>query len=697
VSDPTTATSRRGHIAALDGLRGLAVLAVLFFHAGKLPGGFLGVDLFFALSGFLITSLLLTEVETTHRVDLLSFWRRRFRRLLPAVIVLLVVVTVITTIVASVPERAATINDGPWVQAYLANWHAIAGETGYWASFELPRMFGHLWSLAIEEQFYVVWPAIVMLIAWRTRHIDRALIMVCVVGSALSLIQMIRLLDTDDPSRVYIGTDTRASSVLLGAVFAAAPLRRAASKLTSSSKYGFTIIGSLVVVMIGTSWLFVDGPTSPWLFKGGLFVHSLLSGALVVGCASSPAAPLSRVLGWRPLRTVGGLSYSLYLWHWPVYTLLSEERLGLSGWALIAVQIAVSFVAAVLSKNLVEDPVRFRAPWARGRHGVNSLVGVTLALALFWVVVPYPNTTPAVFSVDQLTDPTTTTTTTTSSTPRIATTSSTPNRLTTSIVQTSVPNISTAAPTPTSTSSTTPTTNPTSIPTTTTTPTTTAPIALQAPVGRALLVGDSVAYDTWPGIQAALEASGIAASAYVKPGAGLLDTKYGSAVEIDAAIAEFTPDLVMYQASLWDFGAIQDQQAAYQRFTTFVLERGARLAFITIPPLRDDQHNDQLTPLLGIMNDLAAQYPGLVQVFDSNNAWGPTFDSDVNDDLVPERKPDGVHVCPSGSALFANWLLDELASRFVGFVPASPEIWATGSWTTDQRYTNPDGICAALT
>lgn len=684
MSDPTTATSRRGHIAALDGLRGLAVLAVLLFHAGKLPGGFLGVDLFFALSGFLITSLLLTEVETTHRVDLLSFWLRRLRRLLPAVIVLLVVVTVITTIVASVPERAATINDGPWVQAYLANWHAIAGETGYWASFELPRMFGHLWSLAIEEQFYVVWPAIVMLIAWRSRHIDRALIMVCVVGSALSLIQMIRLLDTDDPSRVYIGTDTRASSVLLGAVFAAAPLRRTAAKLTSNSKYGFTIIGSLIVVMIGTSWLFVDGPASPWLFRGGLFAHSLLSGALVVGCASSPAAPLSRVLGWRPLRTVGGLSYSLYLWHWPIYTLLSEERLGLTGWALIAVQIAVSFVAAVLSKNLVEDPVRFRAPWARGRHGVKSLVGVTLALALFWIVVPYPNTTPAAFSVDQLIDPTTTTSTTT---PRITTTS-TPNRLTTSIVQTSVPDILT------STSTSTTTTNPSpTLPVSTTT----APIALQAPIGRALLVGDSVAYDTWPGIQAALEASGIAASAYVKPGAGLLDAKYESAVEIDAAIAEFAPDLVIYQASLWDFGTVQDQQAAYQRFTTRVLEHGARLAFITIPPLRDDQHNDLLTPLFGIMNDLAAQYPGLVQVFDSNNAWGPTFDRDVNDDLVPERKPDGVHVCPSGSALYANWLLGELAARFIGFTPASPEIWATGSWTADQRYTKPDGICAAIT
>ena len=121
----------REHIAALDGLRGLAVVAVLFFHAGKLQGGFLGVDLFFALSGFLITSLLLTEVDLIGRVRLVAFWGRRFRRLLPAVLLLLVAVTVITSLVASVPERAATLNDGPWAQAYVANWHAIAGHRDY--------------------------------------------------------------------------------------------------------------------------------------------------------------------------------------------------------------------------------------------------------------------------------------------------------------------------------------------------------------------------------------------------------------------------------------------------------------------------------------------------------------------------------------------------------------------------------------
>ncbi len=177
----TDGEQRRPHLAALDGLRGLAVMAVLVFHAGKLQGGFLGVDLFFALSGYLITSLLLAEVDSTQRVDLMAFWGRRLRRLLPAVLFLLVGVTIITTLVATVPERAATIEDGPWVQAYFANWHAIAGHRDYWASFELPRMFGHLWSLAIEEQFYLIWPVLVGLIAWRGgRHVHRNVIIVCV-------------------------------------------------------------------------------------------------------------------------------------------------------------------------------------------------------------------------------------------------------------------------------------------------------------------------------------------------------------------------------------------------------------------------------------------------------------------------------------------------------------------------------------
>ena len=657
----------RAHIAALDGLRGLAVVAVLFFHAGKLQGGFLGVDLFFALSGFLITSLLLAEVESRGRIDVLAFWGRRFRRLLPAVLLLLVAVTVVTTIVASVPERAATLSDGPWAQAYVANWHAIAGHRDYWASFDLPRMFGHLWSLAIEEQFYLIWPVVVALIAIRSRHAHRAVMIVCVVTSLLSLGLMIALFDPADPTRVYIGTDTRASSLLLGALFAAAPMRKAAVAIASRLAGGFSIVVGVIVAAIGLSWFLIDGPSSTWLFRGGLFVHSLCSAVLVAACAARPAATASRWLGWAPLRVTGVLSYSLYLWHWPMYALLSEQRTGLSGWTLLSLRIAASFAAAAISKVAVEDPVRFRATWARGRRGVVTLVGVSAAVVAFWVVVPHPHTAPAAFSVDQFAS----TTAAAATTDVVASTAS-----------------PAAAPNPVAT--------PTTAPATTLAPTTTTE-GLLAPTTRVLMVGDSMAFDEWPAVASAMFAGKISIGGYVSPGAGLLDTRYDSSTAIDKMVVDFRPDLVLYQGSLWDSGTSGAQRVAYQQFTDLVLGQGARLAFITIPPLRAD-HQDpvHLGALTGIMHEIADEHPGQVIVLDSDEVWGPVFTQDVNGDKVPERKPDGVHVCPSGAAMYAVWLTDQLQQRFADFVPAPPADWATGDWIDDPRYTQPEGICAAL-
>ena len=657
----------RAHIAALDGLRGLAVIAVLAFHAGKLQGGFLGVDLFFALSGFLITSLLLTEVDKTGRVRLVAFWGRRFRRLLPAVLLLLVAVTVITSVIASVPERAATLNDGPWAQAYVANWHAIAGHRDYWASFELPRMFGHLWSLAIEEQFYLVWPIVVGLIAWRSRHVHRTIIVCCIVASVASLLWMIKLFDPADPTRVYIGTDTRASSLLLGALFAAAPLRSAATRVTARLGNAFSWATAVVLGVIVLSWCSINGPSSTWLFHGGLFIHSLLSAMLVAGCAARPDAAASRWIGWAPLRVTGVLSYSLYLWHWPVYALLSPQRTGMSGWSLIVLRIAVAFAAAAVSKVLVEDPVRFRATWVRGRQGIVTLVGVSLAVALFWVVIPHPETAPAAFSLDQFAS--------TTVTPTVAPT-------TVAVQTTGVAATPSSAPVVTAT-------------TIEATTTTVAP--LLAPTSRILMVGDSMAFDEWPAVASALFAGKISISGYVSPGAGLLDNRYDSTSAIDKMVVDFRPDLVLYQGSLWDFGTADAQRAAYERFTDFVLGQGARLALITIPPLRAD-HQDpaQLGSLTGIMHDIADEHPGQVMVLNSDEVWGPVFTQDVNGDKVPERKPDGVHVCPSGAAMYAIWLMDELQQRFTDFVPVPPALWATGDWIGDPRYINPAGICAAL-
>jgi hypothetical protein len=175
-----------------------------------------------------------------------------------------------------------------------------------------------------------------------------------------------------------------------------------------------------------------------------------------------------------------------------------------------------------------------------------------------------------------------------------------------------------------------------------------------------------------------------------------LDTKYDSTTFIDKAVVDFQPDLVLYQGSLWDFGTVEEQRAAYERFVGVVLGQGARLALITIPPIRADQQDEQLSTLTQVMNDVAAEHPGQVFVLDTDEIWGPLFIQDVNGDKVPERKPDGVHVCPSGAAMYAIWLMDELQKRFTDFVPVPPALWATGAWVDDPRYKQPAGICAAL-
>jgi hypothetical protein len=524
-------------------------------------------------------------------------------------------------------------------------------------------MFGHLWSLAIEEQFYVIWPVVMALIAWRSRNVHRTVIIVCVAASVLSLAQMIRLFNLTDPTRVYVGTDTRASSLLLGALFATAPLRAVAVRWSARLSGAFTAAAAAIAVVIGLSWILIDGPSSPWLFRGGLFAHSLLAAVLVAGCAARPDAAISRGIGWTPIRVIGVLSYSLYLWHWPIYALLSEERTGMSGWPLTSLRIGLSIIAAAISKQFVEDPIRFRATWARGRAGVMTLIGVSVLVGGFWVLVPRPAVAPAVFSLDQFTP-------------------------TTVMSATTGPPATMPATTPAPAVVATPVTTPVTTGTTTTT--------LLAPVTRVLMVGDSLAFDEWPAVAAAMYAGKVPISSYVSPGAGLLDTRYKSTLDIDKAVVDFQPDLVLYQGSLWDFASPDQQRVAYQRFTDMVLAQGARLAFITIPPLRADQQDAQLDSLTGIMKEMAAEHPGQVVVLNSDEAWGPEFTQDVNGDKVPERKPDGAHVCPSGAAMYAVWLTEELEKRFAGFIAAPPSEWAAGDWVDDPRYINPAGICAAL-
>jgi peptidoglycan/LPS O-acetylase OafA/YrhL len=371
---------RLEHVPALDGLRGVAVVGVLAFHLGHLRGGYLGVDLFFVLSGFLITSLLLVEWRENGRIELRSFWARRARRLLPA---LLLLITAVAAYAATDPPaivQHALRGDALATLGYIANWHAIVADHGYWELFSAPSLLAHTWSLAIEEQLYVVWPLVVVV---ALRFGRRALLWTALVLAAASAMAMVVVHGAgDDTSRVYFGTDTRAAAVLVGAALAAWEGRRPR-------------VLQLAAIPLGVAWFTVAG-TSNGLYEGGLALCSV-AGMLVVAGVHQPG-PLTSALSWRPLRRIGAISYGLYLWHWPAFVVL-DSRTSLAGWPLLVVKLLVTVVISELSYRVLELPirrgtlrgwrVRVGAPVAAGA-AVVAVVAGTAAPAPAIAAVPAP-------------------------------------------------------------------------------------------------------------------------------------------------------------------------------------------------------------------------------------------------------------------------------------------------------------------
>lgn len=361
-------TDRFRYAPGLDGVRALAVLAVVVYHLGTtgdgeplLAGGYLGVDVFFVLSGYLITSLLVVEVQQTGRISLLGFYQRRARRLLPAAITVLLAVSVVA--VLWLPRHANTLG-GDVVAAlgYASNWWLIAQDSSYFGGGG-PRLLTHLWSLAVEEQFYLVWPlALMAFAAWRA---SRATILT-VLGLAIaaSITTAVLLYDPFiDPSRVYYGTDTRAFAPLIGAALAVLvrPWRRRLDPGPSHNRRwaGLDLLGVAALGgLVATAVLLAD--TEPLLYRGGMVGIAILA-AVVVGVAGHPGTWLGRALGGQPLRWLGARSYALYLWHWPVFVLTRPHGdVPLSGWTSAAVRIGLSVALAELSYWLVERPVRQR-------------------------------------------------------------------------------------------------------------------------------------------------------------------------------------------------------------------------------------------------------------------------------------------------------------------------------------------------
>jgi len=361
---------------ALDGVRALAVAAVVMFHlpVTQLDGGYIGVDLFLVLSGYLITSLLMAEAEGTGRIRLGSFWMRRIRRLIPALVVMLAVSAAWMAIVdwALVTRTKAMLLAG---LGYVTNWYVIAAP---WVPYDPEARSGayeHLWSLAVEEQFYLVWPLVMAAVMVLFGLGRRTLLAGAIAGAVASVALSFLIFDEswESQSRIYLGTDTRAIALLIGIIAALAlpPARFTTWRLQGVR--GGLVEAAGVVGLVGTLGLLVGfSQAQDLLYQGGFAIIAVVAGLLVIA-AAHPGTSTSRLFGLAPLIWIGARSYGIYLWHLPVITLMTPEYgVDLStGW-LSLLQVTVTVAIAALSYRFIEVPIRtkgFRGAFARGTGG----------------------------------------------------------------------------------------------------------------------------------------------------------------------------------------------------------------------------------------------------------------------------------------------------------------------------------------
>src|SRR4051794_23070078 len=632
---------------SLDGIRALSVLAVMAYHAdyGWARGGFLGVDAFFVLSGFLITTLLVLEFRAHNTIALGAFWVRRARRLLPALLLVLAVVALYIHRDVVSWNRMSVRNDGLASLFYVANWRFILAQQSYFTLFSVPSPFRHMWSLAIEEQFYIVWPLVVLASLKLALGSLRVLAGVCAFGIVASGVVMAATYTAADPSRAYYGTDTRAHSLLIGALLGLillvwTPGRRA--RLT------IAIIGALTLVALFVAWTRVSA-TSAGYFHGGSALFAVAVAAIIAGALQQ--GPLRALLSFQPLPWIGRISYGLYLWHWPIDVWLTRTRVHFSDTQLTLLQFALTFGAATASFYLVERPIRmWRFPQRRIALSFVPVVALVAAIVIvgaagaspppsYLVAFGHPSVCkgPSPAELQAARD----------AVPRDAGTA----RLATSGVR------------------------------------------------RVLVVGDSVACSFYTGLAAVGEAAGITVDQGSVVGCGVVsgeveETNGEHAMQgmeicdalvertVSRALARSNPDVVLWVSSWERFNlrvAGRTIAAGSPNGDAVLLERmeearrrltanGARLAFVTVPPgtegsalgarvveNRDaDRRVEHLNDLLG---RFAARHASCTYVVDLARRvcphgipCGPAVDG-------RRPRPDGAHFSPAGASWAAEWLV----------------------------------------
>jgi peptidoglycan/LPS O-acetylase OafA/YrhL len=626
---------------ALDGLRAVAVCGVIAFHFGAngFEGGFLGVDTFFVLSGYLITSLLLSEWGRTKGLDFLAFWTRRAKRLLPALFLVLIAVAIWARLESSSARFGTIRGDLLSTLFYGANWRFIASGQSY---FDLvvgdPSPLRHAWSLAIEEQFYLVWPLITFAALKLGRGKPRVLAGVCVVGIAASVAVMALVYDSADPSRAYFGTDARAAQLLVGALLAIVLTRW--SPTTTVQRRAVQVFGLAGAGF--TLWAFMSiADTDSWMYHGGFLLFAVATAFLIVAIVQPAGSPVGRVLAFGPFRWIGMISYGLYLWHWPVQIFLSESRTGLSDWGLALVRLAATFGIATASYYLVERPIRRGAlkGWVARAAAPAAFVAIAiLSIALTAGIEAQPDFLAAA--------------------PETVLKSGPP------------PSVASTAP-------------------------------AQVNVGRVLLLGDSVASSLSDGLQAEAARRGIPLSSTTRPGCGLVtgipasgdgsELPWGRGCAnstlgyLDTAVRDDQPTTVLWLSTWETLGRIIDGKlvefgtpafdaallAEFEESRVHLTSGGAHLVLITNAPRAE--HSDTVfnipdetsrtQHLNRLYKTFAAQHPESVTVVDLAAIvcpTGPPCPEFV--DGVRLRPRDGGHYEGDGPAWVAPRLLDAISA-----------------------------------
>jgi peptidoglycan/LPS O-acetylase OafA/YrhL len=383
-SPPTGAKEKR--FSPLDGIRAFAILAVLLYHFGVpwTGGGLLGVDVFFVLSGFLITTLICREVTETGGLRLGRFWAQRARRLLPALFVLLLGVAAYAYFSASSVSVTSIRGDAIATLLYVANWHFILSDQGYFAQAASPSPFLHTWSLAVEEQFYLVWPLVALAVA-RWWGITK-LAVVAGVGAVASATLMVSLYAAGfSVDRIYYGTDTRAQALLVGSflgavgshagkTFTVLPTRWTSDPMR---RRWWTVPGICGGIFLIWAWHELAGQ-DPFLYHGGFFLVALAAGAVIVTCVTVPNSLIPRLCSLRVLVFVGRISYGLYIYHWLLFLVINHAHTGLTGTPLLLARLGATFAVSTVSFFLLEEPIR-RGSFFRGLKGLLSVGAISVA------------------------------------------------------------------------------------------------------------------------------------------------------------------------------------------------------------------------------------------------------------------------------------------------------------------------------